>query len=126
MAGALAGLGLLLTFLPAWNGLPVAAYGAIALWLFAGIALVGPITALTGRAADALLDGAWRHPTVWLALQRIRGAPQSAGVALSGVVASFALASAMTIMVDSFRHSVADWLDTVLPADLYGRAGSAG
>lgn len=32
----------------------------------------------------------------------------------------------MTIMVDSFRHSVADWLDTVLPADLYGRAGSAG
>ena len=125
-AGALAGMGLLLTFLPAWNGLPLAAYGAIALWLFAGIALVGPITALAGRAADALLDGAWRHPTAWFALQRIRGAPQSAGVALSGVVASFALASAMTIMVDSFRHSVADWLDTVLPADLYGRAGSAG
>ena len=126
MAAALAALGLVFTFLPPWQGLPLAAYGAIALWLFAGIALVGPITALIGRAADAFLDGAWRHPTAWLALQRIRGAPQAAGVALSGVVASFALASAMTIMVDSFRHSVTDWLDTVLPADLYGRAGSAG
>lgn len=73
LAAALSALGLLLTFLPAWNGLPLAAYAAIALWLFAGIALVGPITALTGRAAD-VSDGAWRHPTVWLALQRIRGA----------------------------------------------------
>jgi putative ABC transport system permease protein len=126
LALALATIGTVLTFLPAWNGLPLAAYAAIACWLFAGIALVGPITALAGRWADALIPGAWRHPAAWLALQRIRGAPQSAAVALSGVVASFALASAMTIMVDSFRHSVADWLDTVLPADLYGRAGTAG
>lgn len=122
----LATSGSLLTMLPAWNGLPLAAYAAIAAWLFAGIALVGPLTVLVGRGADALLPGAWRHPTLWLALQRVRGAPHSAGVALAGVVASFALASAMTIMVDSFRHSVSDWLGTVLPADLYARAGGAG
>jgi putative ABC transport system permease protein len=42
------------------------------------------------------------------------------------VVASFALASAMAIMVHSFRDSVDRWLDTVLPADLYARsAGGA-
>ena len=39
--------GLLLTFLPAWNGLPLAAYAAIALWLFAGIALWGLHMGLT-------------------------------------------------------------------------------
>ncbi len=126
LAAVLAAAGLVMSYLPPWRGLPLAAYGAIAAWLFAGILMVGPLTALAGRWADRLLPDAWRHPSFWFALQRIRGAPHAAGVALSGVVASFALACAMTIMVDSFRHSVADWLDTVLPADLYARTGSTG
>jgi putative ABC transport system permease protein len=40
---------------------------------------------------------------------------------VSGVVASLSLAVALTVMVASFRESVAHWLDVVLPADLYAR-----
>ncbi len=111
---------------PAWAGLPIGAYLSIGLLLLAGIRSVVPLTALAGRLAALGDPAAWRHPPGWLAVQRVRAAPQAAGVALSGVVASFALASAMTIMVDSFRASVTDWLDAVLPADLYGRAGAQG
>jgi putative ABC transport system permease protein len=56
-----------------------------------------------------------------LAVERARRVRESAGVAVSGVVASLSLAVALTIMVASFRHSVTDWLDVVLPADLYVR-----
>ena len=48
-------------------------------------------------------------------------------MAVAGVVASLALAVALTVMVASFRDGVSRWLDQVLPADLYVRtaAGSA-
>jgi len=43
-------------------------------------------------------------------------------------VASLSLSVALTVMVGSFRGSVTQWLDTILPADLYARAtnGSGG
>ncbi len=40
------------------------------------------------------------------------------------MVASLSLAVALTMMVASFREAVTQWLDTVLPADLYGRAAA--
>ncbi len=123
---ALAVLGLLMLYVPAIGGLPIAAYTAIACWLFAGIAMV---PAITKRATNVVLrfgPATWPHPVVWLALQRLIGAPRSAAAPLAGVVAAFALASAMAIMVHSFRTSVDDWLDTVLPADVYGRVPAAG
>src|SRR5690606_14073237 len=55
---------------------------------------------------------------------RLRGARLSASAAMSGIVASFALAAAMAIMVSSFRESVDHWLGVVLPADAYGRVVS--
>lgn len=124
IAAAFALVGAALVAMPALGGLPIPAYGAIACWLLAGIALVGPLTRAAATLATAALPDVWRMPVGWLALQRLRGSPQAAAVALAGIVASFALSSAMTIMVDSFRHSVADWLDAVLPADLYGRLAS--
>jgi putative ABC transport system permease protein len=46
---------------------------------------------------------------------------------VSGVVASLSLAVALTVMVASFRDSVTQWLNQVLPADLYVRsAGNLG
>lgn len=101
--------------------LPLAAYAAIAMLLLAGVmltaALIGPLARALTRRLEA------HHPavTLWLAASRIAGAPGSAASALGGVVASFALASAMAIMVTSFRVSVSDWLDQVLPADVYAR-----
>ena len=56
-----------------------------------------------------------------LALQRARHQRHTATIAVAGVVASLALAVALTVMVASFRDSVTHWLDTVLPADLYVR-----
>jgi putative ABC transport system permease protein len=123
---ALFALGSMLLLVPPVEGLPIAAYCAIALWLFGGIAAVPVVTRIAGALLARAGRCAWRDPPWWFALQRIQGAPGSASASLSGVVASFALASAMAIMVHSFRDSVDRWLDTVLPADVYARsAGGA-
>jgi putative ABC transport system permease protein len=45
----------------------------------------------------------------------------TAAIAVGGVVASLSLAVALTVMVSSFRGSVTQWLDAVLPSPLYVR-----
>ncbi len=122
LALALAGAALLT--LPPLGGLPIGAYVAIGCWLIAGIACVRPLVRVVVRVAAGSGRTAWRQPALWLALQRVRHTPASAAAALAGVVASFALASSMAIMVHSFRVSVDNWLDAVLPADLYTRTAS--
>jgi putative ABC transport system permease protein len=72
------------------------------------------------RAAAAFASG------VALALSQLRAAPGQAAVSLAAIVASFALMAAMAIMVASFRESVDDWLETVLPAQVYFRTTHAG
>jgi putative ABC transport system permease protein len=67
-----------------------------------------------------------RSPVGVLAVEQLRGSPGQAMVSLASIVASFSLMVAMAIMVASFRQSVADWLDTVLPADVYFRSSQAG
>lgn len=128
MAGALWWIaGLLLLHVPPIDGLALAAYAAIACWLFAGVAWIRPML-LGWRGCARYLDArAWMRPSWWLALRRLSvAAEDSAAAALGGVVASVALAGAMAIMVGSFRQSVDQWLLAVLPADLYLRAGSDG
>ncbi len=123
------GLGLLLlaaalSQLPAWGGVPWAAYGAVAALLMGGLALV--------PAAVSALLGAWprahlrRHPGALLAVERARRMRHGAAVLMAGIVASLSLSVAITVMVASFRTSVIAWLEVVLPADLYVRVGSAG
>ena len=127
VALGLALVGALLLAAPPIGGLPIAAYLAIAAWLVAGIACVPLLTRAFGLVlARATSRRLWRHPAAWLATTRLAQSPGTVAAALAGVVASFALSSAMAIMVGSFRVSVADWLDTVLPADVYARAPSAG
>jgi putative ABC transport system permease protein len=117
-----------LLMLPPVGGLPVPAYVAIACVLLAAIAavpwLVARIFPLLQRAMSRR---GMRQPVFWLALLRVAQAPGQAAGVIAGVVASFALTVAMVIMVASFRLAVADWLESVLPADLYGRvpAGAA-
>jgi putative ABC transport system permease protein len=114
--------GLALSFMPAIAGLPLAGYGAIACWLFAGVAAVPWIVSgLLTRIARTLGPLSWRQPALWLALQRVGQSPGLAIQAIAGVVASMALVTAMALMVTSFRASVSGWLDQVLPADLYAR-----
>lgn len=113
--------GAVLQFLPPIGGLPLPSYLAIACWLFAGVAFTGPLSAWVVRMLSANGRATWRNASAWLASQRLISAKSSTVAALAGVVASFALVSAMAIMVHSFRVSVADWLDAVLPADIFLR-----
>jgi putative ABC transport system permease protein len=109
-AGSLAALG------PPVFGLPLLGYAAMALLLAGGVALMPALARL-------LLAPLARRGSTWLqldlAVRRLWGVPQAAGLALSGIVASTALMVAMAVMVASFRQSVDDWLVAVLPSDLY-------
>jgi putative ABC transport system permease protein len=103
------------------DGIPVFGYAAI------GLLLLGCIL-LMPRAATMLfgIAGTPRAVPLGLALAQLRGAPGQAMVSLSAIVASFALMVAMAIMVASFRQSVDQWLNAVLPADYYFRTSHAG
>ncbi|MDD5335694.1 MAG: ABC transporter permease [Rhodoferax sp.] len=104
---------------PAVFDIPLAAYLAI------GLLLLGGITALPwliGLLLDRLAPRVARHALPLLAVERARRVRESAAVAVSGVVAALSLAVALTVMVASFRGSMMQWLDQVLPADLYARS----
>ncbi|RZU03149.1 FtsX-like permease family protein [Rivibacter subsaxonicus] len=118
---ALMAAGALLALAPPIAGLPLAAYASVALLLFGGIACVPLVVA-------SLLPSASRRiasPLLLLAVERARHERSAATVAMAGVVASLSLAVALTVMVTSFRDAVSEWLDVVLPADLYVRSAAA-
>ena len=104
---------------PLWD-MALAAYLAIALLLIGGISALPSWIALL---YDRLAPVVGHRLLPMLAIERARRVRGSAAVAISGVVASLSLAVALTVMVASFRHSVQDWLEVVLPADLYLRQG---
>jgi putative ABC transport system permease protein len=108
----------LLALLPPVAGIALGAYVSVALLLVGGISA---LPALIGLLYSRLSPLVAQRALPMLAVERARRVRESAGVAVSGVVASLSLAVALTIMVASFRHSVTDWLDVVLPADLYVR-----
>ena len=121
IALVLIAIGALLTRAPTVFDIPLAAYVSIALLLLGGImALPWLIALLLDRIAPLV---AW-HTLPLLAVERARRQRESAAVAVSGVVASLSLAVALTVMVASFRDSVTQWLERVLPADLYVRSAS--
>jgi len=115
----LVGAGALATLAPAVDGLPLFGYAAIGLVLIGTIVLLPRVARVTFRALPVP-----RTPFAALALMQLRGAPGQATVSLASIVASVSLLVAMAIMVGSFRASLDDWLDHVLPADLYVRAGA--
>ena len=106
--------------LPPIGGLPVAGYAAIALILFGTLLLLPRFTRWLLMQVPRP-----RAPPAALALDSLRAAPGQAIVSLAAIVAAVSLAVSMAIMVASFRQSLAGWLDQVLPAELYVRAGSA-
>ena len=109
----------LLALAPAVYEIPLAAYLSI------GMLLVGGITALPwliGLLLDRLAPLLSHQALPLLAVERARRVRESAAVAVSGVVASLSLAVALTVMVASFRDSMLQWLDQVLPADVYVRS----
>jgi putative ABC transport system permease protein len=112
----------LLTLAPPVGGIALGAYVAVALLLLGGIAALPPLVQALHAPLRRL---AGRHLLPMLAIERAGRVRESASVAVSGVVASLSLAVALTVMVASFRLSVTDWLNVVLPADLYVRSASS-
>lgn len=110
--------GALLAMAPPVFGIPLAAYAAIGLLLVGGIALLPWGMAWLLRRLQPL---AARHALPLLAVERARRMRGTAAIAVGGVVASLSLAVALTVMVSSFRGSVTQWLDAVLPSPLYVR-----
>ena len=112
-----------LASLPPLGGVPLAAYVSVALLLLGGIGALPWLVSLLLRAVAPWVALA---PLRLLAVERARRVPHGAAIAVSAVVASLSLAVALTVMVASFRQSVTQWLDSVLPATLYVRtSGSA-
>ena len=108
-----------LALLPPVAELPLPAYAAVACLLLGGIACV---PAGVGLLLKALPPP--RQALALLAVERARHERHTATIAVAGVVASLSLSVALTVMVTSFRDSMVDWLDQVLPADLYVRVPS--
>ncbi len=113
-----------LLLVPAIDGLPLAAYLAIAMLLMSGVAA----TPWVIRIASRLLHGAvmrnGNHSPAFMTLAawRLSQASASSAGIVSGAVAAVSLTVAMVVMVASFRDSVSRWLDQILPADLYASA----
>ena len=112
----------LLALLPSVQGIPLGAYLSVGLLLVGGITVLPWVVALL---YDRLAPAFRGRLLPLLAVERARRVRESAAVAVSGVVASLSLAVALTVMVASFRDSVAHWLDVVLPADLYLRTAQS-
>jgi putative ABC transport system permease protein len=115
------GAGLLLTLAPAIDGLPIAGYVSIASILL-GVVLVMPSLAAASLAPIALP----RRLATAVALAQIKATPRQAAISVAAIVIGFSLMVSMLIMVSSFRGSLEDWLERMLPADLYLRAARSG
>jgi putative ABC transport system permease protein len=113
--------GAFLTFAPPVDGLPIFGYVAI------GLLLIGTIMLMPRVVVTALGRlPAQRAVPAELALLQLRGAPGQAMLSLAAIVAAVSLLVSMAIMVASFRHSLDEWLEHVLPADLYARTSPSG
>ncbi len=110
-----------LAFTPPVSGIALGAYLSVGLLLLGGISALPWLIALL---YDRIAPRIGKRLLPLLAVERARRVRGSAAIAVSGVVASLSLAVALTVMVASFRGSVTQWLDVVLPADLYVRTAS--
>lgn len=106
--------------LPSLDGIALPGYVSIAFLLLGAVFLT---PALAGFAFEHLpLSGpAWRQ----VAVAQLRGTARRSTVSIAAILVSFSLMVAMAIMVYSFRNSLDTWMQRVLPADLYVRAGTS-
>ena len=106
---------------PPLHGLPLFGYVSIALLLLGTIALMPrTIVAVLSRLP---LPGRVEYA---LGLAQLRAAPGQAMVSLASVVAAVSLAASVAIMVISFRTSLENWLEHILPGDMFVRTSGYG
>lgn len=114
----LAGIAVLL---PPIAGLPLPGFVAIALLLIACVVAMPSVVRFVLRHAPRL-----RPIPYEIAVAQITGTARYATLSVSSIIVSFSLMASMAIMVTSFRDSLDQWTQKVLPADLYVRVGYMG
>ncbi|NCV70269.1 MAG: ABC transporter permease, partial [Betaproteobacteria bacterium] len=121
-AVGLGGFGGLCLLLKPIQGVPVGAYLCLVSWLLGGLLCMPSLVAYLAQSLSRL---GRLHPLSWLALERAKHVPQSISLSMTGMLASVALCVAVSLMISSFRLAVTEWLDHVLPADVYARVQRA-
>ncbi len=108
-------------FVPAPEGIALPGYAAIACVLL-GAVFVTPGLSQKAFQRLPLAGPAWLQ----VASAQLRGTARRSTVSIAAVLVSFSLMVAMAIMVYSFRLSLDAWMQRILYADLYVRAGLSG
>jgi len=101
-----------------WHGVPLGAYLCMFFWLLAGLLWMPSLVELIAGRLSLIGTS---NPIRWLAIQRGKHLPQTISLSMTGMIASVALCVAVSLMISSFRLAVSEWLDHVLPADVYAR-----
>ena len=108
-------------FLPAPDGVALPGYASIACLILGAVFLTPSVSQFAFRRLPP--DG----PAWWqVATAHLRGTARRSTVSVAAVLVSFSLMVAMAIMVYSFRLSLDAWMQRILYADLYVRAGGSG
>jgi putative ABC transport system permease protein len=121
---ALGGVGLLaaaylLTFVPAFDGIPVAGYAAGLLIIFGG-SLCVPL-AIAGVAAFARRLTLRVSPAGLLGATNLGASIRRNSVAVASLMVAIAMMVSVAILIGSFRTTVVAWADETLKADLFVR-----
>lgn len=107
--------------MPPIAGLPLPGFVAIALLLIATVIAMPSVVRVVLRRAPRL-----RAVPYEIAIAQIAGTARYATLSVSAIIVSFSLMASMAIMVTSFRDSLDQWTQKLLPADLYMRVGYVG
>jgi putative ABC transport system permease protein len=121
IVAALLLLGGIALFLPPIAGLPLPGFIAIALLIIGAVIAMPSIVRMVLRHAPFA-----RAIPYQVAIAQIAGTARYATLSVSAILVSFSLMVSMAIMVTSFRTSLDDWTQRVLPADVYVRLGYVG
>jgi putative ABC transport system permease protein len=114
-------IGAVCALAPPVAGLPLFGYVSIALLLLGTIALMPRIAMLVFARVPMP-----RKSEFALGLAQLRAAPGQAMVSLASIVAAVSLATSIAIMVVSFRTSLENWLEHILPGDMFVRTSGYG
>jgi putative ABC transport system permease protein len=114
-------LAALALLLPPIAGLPLPGFVSIALVMIGVVIAMPSIVRLALRHAPFV-----RAVPYQVAIAQIAGTARYATLSVSAILVSFSLMVSMAIMVTSFRTSLDQWAQRVLPADIYVRLGYVG
>jgi putative ABC transport system permease protein len=111
-------LAAIVLLLPPIAGLPLPGFIAIALLMVGAVIAMPSIVRMALRYAPLA-----RAIPYQVAIAQIAGTARYATLSVSAILVSFSLMVSMAIMVTSFRTSLDQWTQRILPADVYVRLG---